>query len=165
MISPATLEEILSLQFASEYMRSRHSPATLNREIGGGINDLRTLIDADIKQSDALRKVIAFALSNSGKNVPQIAENWVSLLRGRVEVFDYYSHVYGAFGSFLAGLFALVAVIAHSIGWLSYICALVSGLAAIWFGYKKFEFDRRKLWYKFVLCHLDSFKVQAGNGS
>jgi hypothetical protein len=154
-------ETFLSHHFAREYMLSINSHRSMRREVDGDAEDLRELIDADIKQSDKLRRALTVALSGSNVDLPQIAGAWTGLIKTRAEVLDYWAHVYGASAAFGTLVLALAAFFSQPLGSLSYVLSAASLMFALYFGVRKFEIDRRKLWYKFVLCHLEQIKSLA----
>ena len=160
MTLPVTLEDILSLQFARDFMQVSHSHSALRVEVDGEAMGLRKLIDADILQSTTLRRIITAVLSRSESDVPEVATVWVTLVKTRVEALDYWSHVYAASGLCLAGISAIGAI-AFPNEMLRYTVVVASAALATCLGMKKFEIDRRKLWYKYVLCHLEAMKVRA----
>lgn len=82
-------------------------------------------------------------------------------MKTRVEALDYWSHVYAAFAAWAVGTFALGAIIGSEVELLGYGLAVASVTIGTCLGRNKFQIDRRKLWYKYVLCHLEGIKGQA----
>lgn len=82
-------------------------------------------------------------------------------MKTRVEALDYWSHVYAAFAAWAVGTFALGAIIGSEVELLGYGLAVASVTIGTCLGMSKFQIDRRKLWYKYVLCHLEGIKGQA----
>ena len=158
--TPKQLEHFLTKDYANKYNERWYGIRWLRTEMEGDETALSKQIDRDIARYDRFRQEISAALSER-PDALAVIERWIYLLKPRIERLDFWSSLWGAVISvFIAGL-GIYALIwgTTDIGEILSIRDWMVGLSlatSFFIGMFKFDIERKKLWYKYVLSHMEA---------
>jgi hypothetical protein len=164
--SPKQLEHFLTKEYANKYNERWYGFRWLWTEMTGDETALSKQLNRDIVRYNKFRQEISVALSERPDTLA-VAERWIYLLKPRIERLDFWANLWGAvLPVFIAGLgiYALIwgtTKIGEDLG----IRNLMVGLSlatSFFIGMYKFDIERKKLWYKYVLSHMEAIsKVES----
>jgi len=89
------------------------------------------------------------------------AKTWIGFLKPRVEALDYWANLITSIGAVLAAGFVLLSVLGQARKPADYVYAGVGAVIALLVATYKFEIDRRKSWYKYLIAHLEAVKDES----
>jgi len=161
MATPAPFENLLTSASASRYLVNRFSVRRAWAEVNSSADRLSLMLGEDMKHFHELRSAVREALATQPDQQPAAASLWKTFLKPRIEMLDYWSNAVGAFAAFCAGVLAVGSVLARSFGPASYLYLAAAGIAAAVLAIKKFELDRHKCWYKYLVSHLEAIEKAA----
>lgn len=148
---PSEFEKLLTRQASLQYNIKTFDVAWLHIEAVGDEKKLSAQLGRDMLHFEALRKAVAEALSPDPDQRSAIAQKWRVFLKPRVEVLEYWSSLVVAIGALMV---AGGTFIAATNNWpLFAVAGTFHGAVAAAI---KFEVDRKKLWYKYLISHLEA---------
>ena len=156
---PKTLEHFLSRDTANAYGVEHHRLRNTLQEVAIGSRALYALYTPTLLEASRFRAELAAALSQSQEHQAPTATLWSHFLKGRVVVFEFWSSLCTAFGA-LFGIAGGLIVLATQLNRQSasaltiFLCAVLS-VSVVFVGVK-FFIDRKALWFKFIISHLDA---------
>lgn len=157
---PKQLEHFLTKDYANRYNERWYGFRWLWTEMAGGEAALSKQLDCDIARYDKFRKEISDALSERPDTLA-VTERWIYLLKPRIERLDFWASLWGALLPVLIaglGIYALIwgpTKIGQDLNVRDWIVGL-SFATSFFVGMFKFDIERKKLWYKYVLCHMEA---------
>lgn len=154
---PSKFEELLSAGMARRYMPVRFSVRRALIEATCSPEKLSDLLGEDMKHFHHVRAAIGAALSSQPEKQSAAALMWKSFLRSRVEMLDYWSAAFAAFTAFFAAVLGVGVVVMRPTG-LDYLYLIAAGLGTSVFSILKFQIDRQKSWYKYLVSHLEAIQ-------
>lgn len=157
MAIPSKFEELLSAGTARRYMPVRFSVRRALKEATCSPEKLSELLGEDMKHFHQVRVAIGAALSSQPEKQSAAANLWKTFLRSRVEMLDYWSAAFAAFTAFFAAVLGLGVVVMRPVG-LDYLYLIAAGIGASAFSIFKFQIDRQKSWYKYLVSHLEAIQ-------
>lgn len=160
------IDHFLTKEYANKYNEQRYGIKWLFTETFGVERDLSLQIDRDILHYNEFRQEISAALSEQTEALTDVTERWIYLLKPRVERLDFWANLWGTLNTVLVaalGAFAIVWIDPEqsvpSRWW-----AAAALAASFLLGLFRFDIDRKKLWYKYILSHLEAIvKLEARN--
>lgn len=158
MSTPSPFETLLTTASARRYLVDRFSIRRAWTEVNGPASQLSVMLGEDMKHFHEFRSAVCEALSTHPEQQQIAASLWKGFLKSRIEMLDYWSNAMGAFAAFCAGVLAVGFVSTRSFGPASYVYLVVAGIAAAMLAIKKFELDRHKCWYKYLVSHLEAIE-------
>lgn len=147
-------ERFLTRDAALSYNIKRFSVRWIIVEAMGGKEALSVQMTTDMLHSDRLQNAVAQSLAVNRLGRPEVAKRWAAFLKMRVEVLEYWSSFVGAIGALLVGGGGIIAIV-NGWPWFAAVGAAIGGVAV---GVCKFEIDRKKLWYRFLVTSLSEIK-------
>jgi len=149
-------EDLLTGAVAHQYNSKRFSLGWLHTEVRANASGLSSQLDADMVHLETLRKAIGDALAKAPEEQPTTAAKWATFLKPRIETLDYWASLIAAIGALLVGGCALLAVLDNYDKGHSQVFLVMGATLGLLAGIARFEIDRRKLWYKYLVTHLDA---------
>jgi hypothetical protein len=130
-------------------------------EVRGSSQHFGKQLAADMIHFEELRAAIANALSSATANQARVASRWASFLKPRIEILDYWANLTGAVGAALVACCVLLSFVGSSGKSINYYCVMLGTALGVTAGMLKFEIDRRRFWYKYLVSHLDAINLLA----
>lgn len=159
-------ERILTPKFANIYNLTKNDWKWLRTETVDNEANFSTQLGKDMVRFDELRKEIGKSLSNDPASRPAAAGHWTSFLKPRIERLDYWVSLLNTFASVVVAAFGVMSIVwAPPDKNLDYGVAVLGGFVGISFGVVRFNVEKRKLWYKYVLSHLEAIKADQSSKS
>ena len=154
---PGKFEELLSAGMARRYMPVRFSVWRALIETTCSPEKLSELLGEDMKHFHQVRAAIGAALSSQPERQSAAALLWKTFLRSRVEMLDYWSTAFAALTAFFAAVLGVGVVVMRPAG-LDYLYLIAAGIGASALSILKFQIDRQKSWYKYLVSHLEAIQ-------
>lgn len=155
--------DLLHPGLAGEYISSRYSFGWLYRESTGSEERFTAQIDADIKRYEALHTTIANSLGADLSARGKAAARWASFLKPRVERLDSRSATLAASAALIAaGATFNATVVSHLNGGASLAITAAGFVSSAMLLVFRFGVDRQRLWYKYLMAHLEALKLTLG---
>ncbi|MDD5383272.1 MAG: hypothetical protein PHG89_00145 [Gallionella sp.] len=151
------IEDLLDWKHATEYSINNHHFVKVMREVFGSHDSLYQSFTHEIKASEKFRADIAASLGEDTTARPKIAERWVTFLKPRINVLEFWSGMFTAFAAIYglaSTLFTLLATATDKGSPTAILTSFV--LIATGLLIAKFYLDKRAFWYKFVVAHLEA---------
>lgn len=167
--SPRQLEHFLTQEYANKYNERRYGLRWLWTETTGDETALYRQINRDIVGYDKFRQELSSALSER-PDALAVTERWIYLLKPRIERLDFWASLWTAVLSILIaglGFYAIIwstAKFGKDLSVKDFILGL-SLFTSFLIGMLKFEIERKKLWYKYVLSHMEAISKIEGRKS
>lgn len=153
-------ERILTTKFAKSYNLTKNGVKWIWTETVDNEANFSTQLGKDMVRFNDLRQEIGKSLSNDPTNRPAAAGHWASFLKPRIERLDYWVSLLNTLASVVVAAFGVMSIVwAPPDKNLDYGVAVLGGFVGIIFGVVRFDVEKRKLWYKYVLSHLEAIKA------
>ena len=110
-----------------------------------------------MKHFHQVRVAIRAALGSQPDKQSAAAILWKTFLQSRVEMLDYWSAAFAAATAFFAAVLGVGVVIMRPVG-LDYLYLIAAGIGTSAFSILKFQIDRQKSWYKYLVSHLEAIE-------
>ena len=157
-MQPSKFESLLSSSEAKKYMLKRFPFIWMRTEVVGSGEPYFGQLGNDMKHFREVRALVRESLSETGSAQAAAAAIWVSFLKPRVEVIDFWLTFLTSLGAIVSAGFALLAFQAQAKGQTPYLYGGVAAILALIVATYNFELSRRKFWYKYLIAHLDAIK-------
>lgn len=159
-------ERFLDRDMANAYSVKHHHIWRALPEVMASSSRLHKTYSAELLEAERFRFDLAKALSSSSEDGQKIAERWAHFLKGRIVVYEFWSSMFATFGAFfgvVGALFTLAPQITKQQPFFLELLVLIM-LSTLFLG-GKFAFDKKSLWFKFVVSHLDALAKVGVNPS
>ena len=151
-------ETLLTTEAFERYTVARVAFRWIFVEVRGKGDRFARQLSNDMVHFEELRSAIAASLSSSKAEQSAYATKWSTFLKPRIETLDYWASLTGALGAAAVSLFVVVALLAGSGKSVDYQFILLGTMVGVLAGILKFEIDRRRLWYKYLVSHLEAMR-------
>ena len=152
-------EQLLTSEASKKYTVARAGFPWIFIEVRGSGEKFAKQLAADMVHFEELRAAIARALSTATASQEALAVRWASFLKPRIETLDYWSSLTSAMGALLVAACVLLSFVGSSAKSIDYSYVMLGTVLGAIAGICKFEIDRRRLWYKYLVSHLDAINI------
>ena len=163
---PSELERLINGREARSYLVQQENIGRLSAEIWGSEERLAEWFGRDMKHFKKFRTHLEEHLPEEQKARLERVSVWIEFLKLRVDLLDFGVGHYTNLGSYIAASFALLGVVLTmnviSNRWVVVVLACAA-ITAMLFAAVRAMIERRKVWYRYLITHLESVKEAAKN--
>jgi hypothetical protein len=157
---PSEFERLVNGKVARSYLLQKDNIARTLAEIWGSEELLAEWFGKDMKHFNEFQKELEKLLPcEREKRIIQVYA-WIQFLKLRVDLLEFGVGHYSSLGGYLAGSFALLAVVGAitSSTRSALTVAACAAVVAMLFAAVRAMIERRRAWYRYLITYLESIK-------
>ena len=160
------IDDFLSIKFAHEYSIKNFGFSKIFKETYGKSEELEKIFNEEIVRVEKFRTELAETLGTESEKIAAAAERWAFFLKQRNERFDFWSVLFTSFTA-VSGIFTAIIALqkASGVEGISNVLPFFLTVLTLVFAHWKFDIDKKRLWYKYIIANLEAIKSQYSNKS